>query len=61
MELACHHLGVTDAGTQGLLFEDYKEASVACVEELLTFQACREGLVEVVGDLLQLDSVSDDR
>jgi hypothetical protein len=59
--LARHHVSrFTDASTQGLFLQNHKEASISGVEDPLTLYARREGLIQVVGDLIELDSVSDD-
>ena len=37
--------GVAYAGTQGLFFENNEEASIASVEDPLTFHTCRDSLL----------------
>jgi len=43
-----------------LFLQNHKKASIACAEDLLALHARCDGLIQVIGDLIELDSVGDD-
>jgi hypothetical protein len=47
--LICHYGGVVAyASSEGLFFENYKEASIARAGDMLTLHPCCDGLFEIV-------------
>src|SRR5262249_56413545 len=53
-------LRAADLGVQGLFFQDDLETPVTGIEQLLAFHAGSDGLVEVIGQVMEADEAAQD-